>query len=112
MNFQINNTDLLTEPSDHGWQKRTALGYAGNAHAVYPAPRSYFFKFDWVDAASFAQLVGFYNMCSGTIQASLPMWNSSTGGFASYNGVLEEPSYSSSFEGFYGSVQFLLIDIK
>lgn len=112
MDFRINNTDLLTAPTDHGWQKRTALGYDGNAHPVYPTPRSYAMKWDWMDAASFSQLLGFYNACTGTIPVTLPMWNSATGGFASYNGTLEEPSYSNSFEGFYGSVQFLILNIR
>jgi hypothetical protein len=111
MNFQINGTDLINEPSDHDWIKRTVLGYDGNAHPVYPGHRQYQMKWDFVDAASFSQLIGFYNMCSGTIQVGLPAWNSVTGGFASYNATLEEPSYTSSFEGFYGGVSLLILNI-
>jgi len=111
MNFKINGTDLLTEPSDHNWQKQVSLGYDGNAHPIYPSPRSYLMKWDWCDAESFSQLVGFYQACSGTIPVTLPMWNSATGGFATYNGTLEEPSYTSSFDGFFGSVSFLILNI-
>lgn len=112
MDFKINNTDLLTAPSNHGWLPRTRLGYDGNAHPVYPAPRQYKMTWDWLDAASFVQLIGFYNACSGTMSVTLPMWNSATGGFASYNGTLEEPNYGNSFEGTYGSVQFLILNIR
>jgi hypothetical protein len=112
MNFQINNTDLLTEPTNHDWVQRTRLGYDGNAHPIYPGHRNYQMSWDFVDAASFSQLVGFYNMCSGSIQVSLPAWNSATGGFASYNASLEEPSYTTSFEGFYGAVKLLILNIR
>jgi hypothetical protein len=111
MNFQINNIDLITEPTNHNWIQRTRLGYDGNAHPIYPMPRNYQLKWDFVDAESFSQLVGFFNMCSGTIQVGLPAWNSSTGGFASYNATLEEPSYGTSFEGFYGGVSLLVLNI-
>ena len=112
MTFQINSTDLLIEPTDHNWVARTKLGIDGNAHPIYPTPRQYEMKWDFVDAASFSQLVGFFQMCTGTIQVSLPMWNSATGGFSSYTATLEEPSYTKSFEGFYGGVQLLVLNIK
>jgi hypothetical protein len=112
MDFKINNTDLLTAPTNHGWVTRTRLGYDGNGHPVYATPRQYQLKYDWLDAASFAQLIGFYQMCTGTIPVNLPMWDSASGGFASYNGTLEEPSYGSSFEGAYGAVSFLILNIK
>ena len=112
MNFQINSTDLITEPTDHNWQKQTTMGYDGNAHPIYPAPRSYLFKWDFMDAASFSQLVNFYNSCSGTIPITIPTWNSSTGGYAVYSCTLEEPSYASSFEGFYGGVSLLVLNFK
>jgi len=112
MNFQINSTDLLTEPTNHNWVARTQLGFDGNAHAVYPANRQYSMAWDWMDAASFSQLVGMYNACSGTMSLTLPTWNSATGGFASYNGTLTEPSYTNSMEGFFGSVKLLLVNVK
>jgi hypothetical protein len=112
MNFKINNTDLLTEPSDHNWQKQVSLGYDGNAHPIYPAPRSYLMKWDWCDAASFSQLENFYNSCSGTIPITLPTFGSPTGGYSVYSCTLEEPSYTSSFDGFFGSVSFLILNIK
>ena len=112
MNFQINSTDLLTEPTNHNWVARTQLAFDGNAHPVYPANRQYQFSFDWIDAASFSQLENFYLSCSGTIGVTLPAWNSATGGFASYNATLTEPTYSNSMEGFFGGVKLLLINVK
>jgi hypothetical protein len=112
MNFQINSTDLLTEPTNHGWIAKTVLGFDGNGHVIYVTPRQYQMKWDWMDSASFSQLVNFYNSCTGTIPVTLPMWNSATGGFASYNATLEEPSYTNSFEGFFGSVSLLMLNIK
>ena len=112
MNFNINGTDLLTEPTNHNWVAKTVLGFDGNAHPIYVAPRQYLMKWDFVDAASFSQLVGFYNMCSGSISANLPAWNSPTGGFSSYNATLEEPSYTTSFEGFFGGVSLLFLNVR
>jgi hypothetical protein len=112
MNFNINGTDLLNEPTDHKWIGRTVLGYDGNGHPIYVTPRSYEFDFDWLGADSFAQLIGFYQATTGTSQIMLPMWNSATGGFAQYSCTLQEPTYSNSFEGFYGSVKFLILNIK
>jgi hypothetical protein len=112
MNFQIDNTDLLTEPTNHNWIAKTILGFDGNGHPIYVTPRQYSMSWDWMDSNSFSQLINFYNSCSGTIQVGLPTWNSATGGFASYNGTLEEPSYTSSFEGFYGSVKLLILNIR
>jgi hypothetical protein len=112
MNFQINNTDLITEPTNHNWAAKTVLGFDGNGHPIYVAPRQYSMSWDWMDAASFSQLVGFYQLCSGTIQVGLPMWNSATGGFSNYSATLEEPTYSNSFEGFFGSVKLLILNIR
>jgi hypothetical protein len=112
MTFKINGTTLNTPPSNHRWTDRNILGYDGNAHPVYVAPRSYELTWDWLEADAFAQLIGFYNACSGTMTVDLPKWNSSTGGYATYNGVLSEPTYSNSFEGFYGSVKLLVLNIR
>jgi hypothetical protein len=112
MTFKINGTPLLTGPSDHRWSERTMLGIDGNSHAIYVTPRQYEFSFDWLDAASFAQLIGFYQACSGTSSVDLPQWGSATGGYAIYNGVIQEPTYSNSFEGFFGSVKLLVINIR
>jgi hypothetical protein len=106
MNFQINSTDLLTEPTNHKWLAKTILGFDGNGHAIYVAPRQYEMDWDWMDAASFSQLQNFYLSTTGTCQIALPMWNSATGGFSTYSATLEEPTYNNSFEGFYGSVNF------
>jgi len=112
MSFQINGTDLLTEPTDHYWVAKTVLGFDGNGHPIYVTPRQYQLSYDWISSDSFAQLINFYQSCSGTIPVTLPMWNSATGGFASYTATLEEPTYTKSFEGFYGSVNFLILNIK
>jgi hypothetical protein len=111
MNFNINGVDLLTEPTDHYWIAKTVLGFDGNGHPVYVMPRSYELDFDWIDSNSFAQLIGFYNSTTGTSQIKLPTWNSATGGFSSYSCTLEEPSYTHSFEGFYGGVKLLVLNI-
>jgi hypothetical protein len=112
MNFQINNTDLLTEPTNHNWVARTRVGYDGNAHPVYVPHRQYQMKWDWMDAASFSQLVAFFQSCSGTVPVTLPAWNSTTGGFAVYTASLEEPAYANSLEGYFGSVSLLILNIR
>ena len=94
MTFAINNTNLITQPSDHYWMERTNLGYDG------------------LEVDAFAQLEGFYLSCTGTCQISLPCWGSATGGFATYSATLREPTYSKSFEGFYGSVKFIALNVK
>jgi hypothetical protein len=112
MTFAINNTNLITQPSDHYWMERTNLGYDGNGHPIYPTPRQYEMDWDWLEVDAFAQLEGFYLSCTGTCQISLPCWGSATGGFATYSATLREPTYSKSFEGFYGSVKFIALNVK
>jgi hypothetical protein len=112
MNFQINGTDLLNEPTNHNWSAKTVLGFDGNGHPIYVSPRQYSMSWDWLDAASFAQLEGFYLATTGTCQIALPTWNSATGGFANYSATLEEPTYTNSFEGFFGSVKLLVLNIR
>jgi hypothetical protein len=112
MTFKINGIPFLTNPSNHKWADRNVLGYDGNGHPVYVAPRQFEFSFDWVDAETFSQLVGFYQATSGTCSVDLPKWNSPTGGFATYSATLQEPTYANSFEGNYGSVRFLILNVR
>jgi hypothetical protein len=111
MTFKINGTPFLTNPSNHHWSERQTLGYDGNGHPIYVAPRQHEMTWDWVDSESFSQLQGFYLATTGTCQIDLPKWNSATGGFATYSATLREPTYANSFEGFYGSVKFLVLNI-
>lgn len=112
MTFAINNTNFITQPSNHKWLDRTLLGTDGNAHAIFPAVRQYELDWDWLEPDGFAQLIGFYLSCTGTCQITLPCWNSATGGYASYSATLREPTYSNSFEGYYGGVKLIALNVK
>jgi hypothetical protein len=112
MTLKINGTQLTTQPSNSHWIERNQLGFDGNAHPVYVAPRQFEMSWDWMEADAFAQLIGFYQGCTGTMSVDLPMWNGSTGGYATYTGTLREPSYTSSFEGTFGSVKLLILNIR
>jgi hypothetical protein len=113
MTFYVGATKLLTQPSDHRWADRNILGYSGNANPIYSTPRSYEMSWEWLEADAFQQLIGFYQNASGTTKSvSLPAWNSATGGYASYNAQLSEPTYQNSFMGAYGSVRWLLVNIR
>jgi hypothetical protein len=113
MTFKINGIPFTYPPSTHHWVERNTLAFDGNGHPVYVLPRQYEMWWDWIDSAQFAQLIGFYNSVSGTnCSVDLPTWNSATGGFSTYSATLREPTYTNSFEGHYGSVKFLVLNIR
>lgn len=115
MTYRIQNTILLTQPSDGNWVQRQSLGTDGAGHPVYPAPREYQLTWDIIDAASYSQLQGFYDVAgnTGTVSVTLPQYASSTYQDHDYSGcVLQEPNYDKYFEQHYTGVKLLIANIR
>lgn len=115
MPIAINGTDLLMQPTEHGWVARDEVGVSGDGHSIYSATREYRLVFNLESAANMNQIVAFFNAVSttGTITATLPQWNSATYTFANYSGcVLREPSFSNYFEEHAEQVSFQIANIR
>ena len=114
-NYKLNNTDLTLQPTTGAWVSRNSIGISGDGHAIYPALREYELRWDLISSTDLVQLQGFFNSMgvSGTVVATLPKYDSATGGFFSYSGcILRDLELGKYFETYFTDVKMLIAKIQ
>lgn len=113
--FKINSTLLTHQPTEHSWNNREAIGTDGNGRNIYPAPRAYELKWDFLDTAEFNEIYGYYALIgnTGTVSVDLPQYRSTTYQFHTYSGcILQEPTFEGYFENYYMNVRLLIVRVN
>ena len=113
--FGWNGVTGSFQPTTHNWVPRDPIGIDGNGHAVYPAVREYEITWDFLSAAEFNTLYGYFlaTGATGTIVSMLPKYPPIPSyGFYAYSGtVLREPTFKDFFENYYTDVKLLIVKI-
>ena len=115
MNFKVNGTPFVLDPTTHHWASRPSLGFDGAGHQMYVAVRSYEMSWDFMNSSGAAQLQSFYNLCSvsGTVIVDLPQYMSNGYAFQSYTGcILQEPNFDTYFNGFEQTLKLVVNNIR
>jgi hypothetical protein len=113
--FGWNGVTGSFQPTTHGWVPRSEIGIDGNGHAVYPSVREYQLEWDFLSAAEFNTLYGYFlaTGATGTIVSMLPKYPPIPSySFHAYSGtVLREPTFKDFFENYYTDVKLLIVKI-
>lgn len=112
--YQINDTDLIIQPTYGKWLPRELIDLDGNGHPVYPP--YYQFEMGWQLASMdhVQQLQNFFNTIghTGTASVNLPQY-ASPYMFRTYSGaVLQEPRFDQYFAEYETNVSLLITKIR
>lgn len=115
MTFKINGTELLIQPTSHGWLNRETLGIDGAGHPIYPSVREYELEFQLTSPSGYSQMQDFYDQISvtGSCVVELPRYGFSTYTFFAYSGCnLREPEFRQYFAEHVGEITLLVTNIR
>lgn len=113
--YQINDTDLIIQPSYGKWLPRDIIDLDGNGHPVYPP--YYQFEMGWQLASMdhVKQLQDFFDTIgrTGTASVNLPRHAFGPYIFRTYSGtILQEPEFSQFFAESEATVTLLITKIR
>lgn len=113
--YQINDTDLVIQPTSGRWIPRDPIDVDGNGHPVYPPYREFEMTWGLASMEHVNQLITFFNTIgrTGTAVVNLPTYGGNPYIFTSYSGtVLNEPSLGLFFSEHQTEVTLLITKIR
>lgn len=113
--YQINDTDLVIQPTSGRWLPRRLIDMDGNGHPVYPP--YYEFEMSWGLASmeQVNQLKTFFDSIgrTGTASVNIPTYGGNPYIFNNYSGtVLNEPTFGAFFSEHQTDVTLLVTKIR
>lgn len=113
--YQINDTDLVIQPTSGRWIDRGIIDFDGNGHPVYPPYREFEMTWQLADMEQVEQLLTYFNAVgrTGTVVANLPYYGNDPYIFHAYSGtVLHEPSLGQFYSEHQTNVTLLISKIR
>lgn len=113
--YQINDTDLVIQPTSGRWVNREILDIDGNGHAVYPPYRQFEMVWQLASMEQVNQLMTYFNTIgrTGTVSVNLPYYGNNPYIFRTYSGtVLQEPLLGVYFSENQAEVTLLVTKIR
>lgn len=111
--YKFNATGTFPDPTETQWIDRSEKGVSGDGHSIYPLPRKFQLKWDFMTMDDFKTLQDLYNtvQSTGTFVATLPQYGQPWG-FYSYTGcTMKEPSMGAFFETYVSDVTVLVVNV-
>lgn len=113
--YSLNGVNFQLQPTKGKWSDRGSMGFDGNGHPIYPAPRSFDVSFQLANPSDVKQLIDTYNSLgnTGTVVFDLPKWGAVGYLFYSYSGcTMSEPRIGEYFNENITDVSFEIYKIN
>jgi len=113
--YQINDTDLVIQPTSGRWNTRDPIEIDGNGHPVYPPYREFEMSWQLASMEQVTQIITFFNTIgrTGTASVNIPTYGGNPYFFRTYSGtVLQEPQLGIYFSEYQTEVTLLISKIR
>lgn len=113
--YAVDNVEFQMQPTTGRWLDRNNLGFSGEGRPMYPAPREFEIRWNFMTMAEFNQIQTAFNAVrsSGTAVMDLPKYAATPYQFYSYSGtLLQEPTAGEFFIEHVSDVVLIVSNIR
>jgi len=113
--YQINDTDLVIQPTSGKWLDRNLIDVDGNGHPIYPPYREFELRWQLASMEQVNQLLTYFDVIgrTGTVSVNLPYFGNNPYIFRTYSGtVLQEPTFGNFFSENQSDITLLITKIR